>query len=291
MTKAIALLLVAALRAPVWAPAQTPDGGGGPGGPGGQGGPGGPPTVMFRPLLADPQEPRFFATYLWARSPRLGPRLGSVGLGQTIGLVRGRDWQLAIAAGVFSEFNMRSSTTDLLNTDYIVGLPLTYRKGSWATRLRVYHQSSHLGDEYMLHTHAQRVDLTFQAVELLVANEGSRWRVYGGGDYAFAHKPTDLKPGVLHGGLEYRQPRPLLRLGSLTTGRFVAGLDAKSVQDHEWQVGWSLVAGLELGDPQAPAGSSWRWSVLLKAYTGPSPYGEFYRDHVSSAGVGVGFTL
>lgn len=251
----------------------------------------GQPPAVFRPLLADPQEPRFFATYLWSRSPPLGSRLGSVGLGQTIGLVRGRDWQFAIAAGVFSEFNMSSSTTDLLNTDYIVGLPLTYRRGSWATRLRVYHQSSHLGDEYMLHTHAQRIDLTFEAVELLVASEGSRWRVYGGADYAFAHKPTDLKPGVLHGGLEYRQPRPLLRIGSLTAGRLVAGLDAKSVQDREWQIGWSLVAGLELGDPQAAEGSSWRWSVLLKGYTGPTPYGEFYRDHMSSAGVGVGFTL
>src|SRR2546428_11888596 len=49
--------------------------------------------VVFEPLLADPQEPQFFATYLWAHSPRLASRLGSVGFGQTIGLVRGRDWQ------------------------------------------------------------------------------------------------------------------------------------------------------------------------------------------------------
>src|SRR2546426_1530889 len=160
---------------------------------------------VFQPLLADPKEPRFFAGYLWARSPRLASRLGTVGFGQTIGLLRGRDWQLGIAAGVFSEFNLRSSTTDLLNTDYLVGLPLTYRHGSLAARLRVYHQSSHLGDEYMVHAHAQRVDLTFQAVELLVARVTSHGRVYGGGEYVFAHSPADLKPAVLHGGLEYRQ--------------------------------------------------------------------------------------
>ncbi len=246
---------------------------------------------LFRPLLADPKEPRFFAGYLWARSPRLASRLGTVGFGQTIGLLRGRAWQLGIAAGVFSEFNMESSTTDLLNTDYLVGLPLTYRHGSLATRLRLYHQSSHLGDEYMVHTNARRIDLTFQAVELLVASETARWRVYGGGDYAFAHRPTDLKPGVFHGGLEFRQPGSLLRLGRVTAGRLVAGLDVKSMQDRGWQLGWSMVTGLELGDPLADAGSGWRWSVLLKAYTGPAPYGEFYRDHVSSLGVGVGFTL
>src|SRR5882672_7747670 len=102
--------------------------------------------VVFQPLLADPKEPQFFATYLWAQSPRLASRLGSVGFGQTIGLVRGPDWQVAVAAGVFSEFNMGSSTTDLLNTDYIVGIPVTYRHGTLATRLRLFHQSSHLGD-------------------------------------------------------------------------------------------------------------------------------------------------
>ncbi len=250
-----------------------------------------PAAVLFQPLLADPKEPRFFATYLWTRSSRLASRLGSVGLGQTIGLLRGRDWQLGIGAAVFSEFNMQSSTTDLLNTDYLVGLPLTYQHGSLTTRLRLFHQSSHLGDEYMAHTNARRIDLTFQAVELLVARATTRWRLYGGGDYIFAHSPTDLKPGVLHGGLEFRQPASLLRLDRGAAGRFVAGLDVKSIQDRGWQVGWSVVTGLELGDPLADPESGWRWSVLLKAYTGPAPYGEFYRDYVSSLGVGVGFTL
>jgi len=42
---------------------------------------------LFQPLLADPQEPQFFAGYLWARSPRLASRLGTVGFGQTIGVL------------------------------------------------------------------------------------------------------------------------------------------------------------------------------------------------------------
>src|SRR2546426_49381 len=189
----------------------------------------------FQPLLADPKEPQFFATYLWDRSPRLGSRLASVGFGQTISLVRESDWELAIAAGVFSQFNMQSATNDLINTDYLVGLPLTYRHGSWATRFRLYHQSSHLGDEYLLHTNAQRVDLTFEAAELLVSKEIAQWRVYGGGEYLFAHSPADLAPGVLHGGLEYRQPEALVHFGRFATGRLVAGLDARSVQDRQWQ--------------------------------------------------------
>src|SRR6266568_5057775 len=125
---------------------------------------------VFRPLLADPKEPQFFASYLWDHSPRLSSKLATVGVGQTIGLVREPNWELAIAAGVFSQFNMQSATNDLL------------------------------------HTNAQRVDLTFEAAELLVSKEMANWRVYGGGEYLFAHSPADLAPGVLHGGLEYRQP-------------------------------------------------------------------------------------
>jgi len=250
---------------------------------------GAPP--LFPSLLADPKEPEFFATYLWQRSPRLAPKLGSVGFGQTIGILRARDWQLSIAAGVFSQFDLSSSTADLMNTDYLIGLPLAYRRGGTALRLRLYHQSSHLGDEYMIHAHAQRVDLSFEAAELLVARELAAWRVYGGGEYLFTHSPADLKPGVLHAGLEYHQRGSLVRLGRLAAGRLVAALDGRSVQDRGWQIGWSFVTGLELADPLVLPGSGWRWSVQLKGYSGPSPYGEFFRDRVSSLGFGLGLTL
>src|SRR5947199_6893431 len=143
----------------------------------------------FQPLLADPKQPQFFATYLWDRSPRLGSRLASVGFGQTISLVRESDWELAIAAGVFSQFNMQSATNDLINTDYLVGLPLTYRHGSWATRFRLYHQGSHLGAEYLLHTNAKRVDLTSRPGSSLSWKEIAHGGGSAGGGYLLANSP------------------------------------------------------------------------------------------------------
>src|SRR5437588_3976782 len=254
----------------------------------------GPPAasgVVFQPLLADPKEPQFFAAYLSDRSPRLAPRLGSVGFGQTIGVVNGRTWQVAIAAAVFSQFNLARPTADLMNTDYRVGLPVTYRRGGLTTRVQLYHQSSHLGDEYMVHANAQRVDLTFEAAELLLSQQLAAWRLYGGGEYVFTHSPAHLKPAALHGGVEYRQRGVLVRYGRLATGRVVAALDAKSLQDRGWDVGWGGVTGLELGDPRARPEGGWRWSVLVRAYTGPAPYGEFFRDRVASLGVGLGLAL
>src|SRR5438477_10713043 len=92
----------------------------------------GPPATsgaVFQPLLADPKEPQFFAAYLWERSPRLAPRLGSVGFGQTIGGVNGRTWQGGIAAAVFSQFNLPRRTAARMNTDNRFGLPVPSRAG------------------------------------------------------------------------------------------------------------------------------------------------------------------
>src|SRR5256714_11054387 len=100
------------------------------------------PSAVFQPLLADPKEPQFFAAYLWERSPRLAPRLGSVGFGQTIAVANGRTWQVAIAAAVFSQFNLARPTADLMNTEYRVGLPLTYPRAGPPTPMPTYHPTS-----------------------------------------------------------------------------------------------------------------------------------------------------
>lgn len=240
----------------------------------------------FPPLLASPREPAFFAAYVWDRSARLASRLATVGLGQTISLIESGRWEVAVAAGVFSQFNMDSRTNDLINADYLVGLPVVYRRGGFATRFQVYHQSSHLGDEYLLHTGTRRADLTFESAQLLVSHAGAAWRIYGGGEYAFSRSPSDLKPAVLRAGVEYRGAHPVAHVGRLTTGRLVAGIDVAAAQVRAWQPAWSLVSGLELTAP----GSAWHWSLLLKAYTGPTPFGQFYRDRLSSIGGGISFT-
>jgi hypothetical protein len=252
-----------------------------------------PPGDLFRPPVADPKQPHFFASYLWARSSQLQGRVTSVGLGENIGLVRGRGgwWQVSVAAGVFSQFDMKTPSYDLINTDFIVGLPFTWRRGGLSGRARVYHQSSHLGDEYLLRVHPERVNLSFEAAELIVSRDFGLLRAYGGGEYLFRHEPSELKPGVLHGGLEWRPAEPLVQLGRMGFGRFVAALDAKAPQERDWQLGWGARAALEFGPGAVRDAASRRWSIQIHAYQGPTPYGQFYVDNVSSLGVGLHFSL
>jgi len=67
--------------------------------------------------------------------------------------------------------------------------------------------------------------------------------------------------------------------------RLVAALDVAASQARGWLPGWSLVSGVEMTTPQ----SLWHWSLLLRAYSGPTPYGQFYRDALSSIGAGIAF--
>ena len=255
-----------------------------------------PVGYKFTPLIADPKQPQFQASYLWTNSPVLDPGIGAIGLGETFGLVgqAGRrpsdGWQIDLAGAVFSQFEIQRESTDLVNADYVVGLPITYRRGSISGRLMLHHQSSHLGDEYLLRENPQRLNVSFDGLQLLVSRDIVDWRLYAGGDYVFVHAPEPLQDGVFQGGIEYRLHAPLFHAGVRETARLVAAVDLQSWQNVSWQLSWSARAGVELGPPgPAHQGLGRTWSLLLEAFDGPTPFGQFYTEHISYVGIGLHF--
>lgn len=65
---------------------------------------------------------------------------------------------------------MDASSDDLLNSDYLVGFPLSFRFGKFTGRFWFFHQSSHLGDELLLSGNApERINLSIEAVDLELA--------------------------------------------------------------------------------------------------------------------------
>lgn len=240
---------------------------------------------LFLPILADPKQPQFFASFRYYRTPTQSSHVAAVGFGETFGLYRregrlpGDGLQVSVSGALFGQFNLDTPSNDLVNADYTIGLPVTWRRRPWSARLRVYHQSSHLGDEYLLRAHPRRINLSFESLELLGAYRWHGWRAYGGGEYLFHREPADLKPGGLHAGLEYRGQRPLL-----WGGRLVAGLDLKSWQEHNYSVDRSLKVGLEFGATQP---GRRRLRVMAEAYRGYAPHGQFYDDKLRYLGLGV----
>ena len=253
---------------------------------------------VFCPLIADPKGVRSFVSYLRGDADEFATDVGSVGIADVFGLLRfggrrpGNGVQLSLTGGVFAQFDVGSSSYDLINADYVIGVPLTVRVGGSSARLRVYHQSSHLGDEFLLRSeHPERENLSFEALELLLSQDLRALHVYAGGEYYLNRHPGNLPSKLAHGGVELR-PAAALRFGTLGAVRFVAAGDVKAVSenDDDWEVGVSARAGFEIGRAREGGVPSRRWSLLYEFYDGPSPYGQFFNRNVRLMGVGMHFT-
>jgi hypothetical protein len=258
-----------------------------------------PRGEVFCPLIADPKSFHSFASLLRHESdgdPTLD--IASVGIGDSFGLGRwnggtpGDGLQFGLSAGVFAQFDLGTESYDLLNADYVVGLPVSYRRGWFSTRVRFYHQSSHLGDEYLLREPADRQNrenLSFEALDWLLSADIGWLRLYGGGDRLFNRSPEDLGGYTAHGGLELRPSPRIIPLGSLGGFRFVAAGDVKSSEEQDWDPAISTRAGLEYDRAGGGDATARRWGIFFEFYTGPSPYGQFFREKVQLVGFGIHF--
>ena len=244
-----------------------------------------PTGDLFRPLLADPKQPRFFVSLRKYNFKADNINGAAVGYGENFGIYKhqGKEnessYQLNIVGGLFAQFNLDAPSRDLLNADYTIGFPLTYRNGPVSARLNVYHQSSHLGDEYLLQAKPERINLSYESIDLLGSYEWEKWRSYIGGEYLFRKEPGDLEPAGVHGGIEYYGTKHVLKIG-----RLVGGLDLKSYEEHRWSLDAALNIGFEFGQPNP---GQRRLRIMLEGYKGYSPHGQFYNDRISYYGVGL----
>jgi hypothetical protein len=251
---------------------------------------------VFCPLIADPKGDGSFASVLrGTSSSAFGTDIGSVGIGDRFALFRwngrnpGEGVQLGLSGNVYAQFDLNTKSFDLINADYVVGLPVTLRWSRFSARLRLYHQSSHLGDEFVLRPGVERTNFAFESFEPILSVDVGPLRTYAGGEYVFDRRPERVDSRVAHGGVELRQGSGLLGAGRLAGLRLIAGLDVKSVEALEWSVAWSAQAGLEAARPRESERPSRRLSLVGEYYYGPSPYGQFFRSKVSYYGVGLRF--
>jgi hypothetical protein len=257
-----------------------------------------PSGDVFCPLIADPKGVRSFISYLRSNGDDDSlSSIGSVGIADQFGIARwggsdlGNGVQLSLAGAIFAQFDLATTSYDLLNADYVVGLPLTIRHDAFSMRLRFYHQSSHVGDEFLLRGQdSGRVNLSFESAEAILSVDARALRLYGGGEYLFRRTPDDLEKYVAHGGAELRGS-PMINLGRAGGVRPVAAVDLKAAQEWDWKPSVSVRAGLEFERTRGADPPSRRWSLLFESYSGPSPYGQFFRERIRYMGVGAHFQL
>src|SRR5260370_7923837 len=94
---------------------------------------------------------------------------------------------------------MGQPSKGLVSAAYVAALYGAWRSGPVSTLGRVFHQSSHLGDEFLLRTRTERVNLTYESVDLKLSYD-LPWgfRAYGGGGYLFDPGPPPPPPCSAH---------------------------------------------------------------------------------------------
>jgi len=245
-----------------------------------------PGGTLFKPLLADPRWPHFAAAYhRYVRDPQLRD-IGTVSFGETFSLYRDRVgggwWEVGVQAGVFAFFDLASDSADLVNADYLVGVPLSLRHDDFSLMFRLFHQSSHLGDEFLLRTRPNRINLSYEAVDLKASYDF--WdvaRLYGGAGYLFHREPSNLDPWSIQYGLELTSPWP----DRGQRWRPIAGIDVQHREENDWSSDVSVRAGVQIDGVLATRSMQ----LLLEWFRGRSPNGQFYKEKIEYFGLGAHF--
>jgi Protein of unknown function (DUF1207) len=149
---------------------------------------------------------------------------------------------------------------------------------------RLFHQSSHLGDELLLEaTRLQRVNLSFEGADILGSYEFPfGLRLYEGGRGLFRREPSQLDPWSIQYGIEFRSPWRF----KLAAMRPIAAADLKYFEENDWSTDISVRAGVQFESVQALGRNL---QLLFEYFDGHSPIGQFYRREIEYIGLGAHF--
>ena len=247
-----------------------------------------PAGHLFKPLLADPRWAHFSAAYRNYVGDNIdGNNNGAVSFGETIPFYRANlgqstiQWETGLQAGVFSDFNLDARSSDLINTDFVASAYSSMRKGQFSAFARIYHQSSHLGDEFLLRTRLERINLSYEGADLRFSQELPYGvRIYGGGGGIFHKNPSTIEPWSVQYGIEFRSPWRI----KFAAMRPLLAVDFKNYEQNNWRLDVSARAGVQFDNVGA---FNRRLQFLIEYFNGNSPTGQFYKDAVQYLGIGA----
>ncbi|MFT7669227.1 MAG: hypothetical protein ACI8X5_001927 [Planctomycetota bacterium] len=255
----------------------------------------GPESFLSPLYLADPRRPTFGFSALetsdseimGAGESRYGVRIGqrfSIARFYTAGDCEG-GFQLDGELGFNGQFDADNSS-DNIGWDGLYGLELSWsRRKDLTLHLGFFHDSSHLGDEFIEDTGRIRIDYTreeyFAGASWAFA-EG--WLTYGEYGHAFSLSNQELmEPGRLQVGLQHKHAP---NMWSSRIGWYVA-TDFSFYEEDSWSRNLTAQAGLTFGD--GLPGSLLRFG--LEYYDGRSQIGEFFQSQESHLALGFWLDL
>ena len=255
-------------------------------------------TVLFPPLIANPREPMYYVAYRWGDKV-VGRKAIAVALGDEFPIFRWRDvfrWhgdlQSGISAGIWALFNFqhidhsRGDACELFNTDYMLGIPLSYAVDRWSFRLMPYHISSHLGDEFLCNRKiTSRCNPSFEALEFVTQYQVNRQvRLYAGPGIVFHSDDSfKIKPFYVLYGTEIRAGGTKLSYHRLYGTPFLA-IFINNWQQRHWGFDMTVKAGYEFSKLQ---GIGRKMRLFASYHNGYSWEGQFFNKHTQYGEFGL----
>ena len=116
--------------------------------------PEGPP--LFRPFVADPREVSYSVGWRFD-DQALEKNVIDVSFGDSLPIYQwwnvwpwGGQMRVELEGSLWAVFSPCQDSSPLVNADYYCAIPITYLCDLWSFRLRIYHISSHMGDEFLI---------------------------------------------------------------------------------------------------------------------------------------------
>ena len=214
-------------------------------------------------------------------------REAEVVLGENVPLIAikggARPIVLGFGSQVYGRFSLNDSKTALISVDWVAALNTTAFLGPVALTMQVYHESSHLGDEYGDRFQTQRLDWSREVIAGWATYGVGKWRVTAGASY------------VLYDGLSLPKSGAALGL-DLGAGRHrilhrpvepVFGVYTEGTAATRWRLSTSAKLGLAF---RGKTGTR-RVGLALIAHDGLSTQRQFFRQESRYLGLEVRFDL
>lgn len=243
-------------------------------------------TVLFQPLIADPRQVMNAASLRFNDSV-IGKHVGAVSFGDDFIFLRLKDvlWlhgdmDLGIEAGIFSVFDLDHPEACLVNTDFFVAALVTYAIDRWSCRFRLWHLSSHLGDEFLLSNPGfDRRNLSDEGVDFFVSYQlGQAIRVYAGiGDIFDRDKEFPEHPLYAEWGAEIRAFGGRDSFNRLYVQPFLA-MHFRAWQEHDFDLDQNYAFGVEWSKIQ---GVGRKFRIFFEYHNGFCKEGQFVRERCS----------
>lgn len=251
-----------------------------------------PKGHLFEPIVLDPLEARTSASLL--RRTEEGVSKDGLFAPFSIGFQKGffrwsrderRASELALDVVANTQFEMFHDSQEdkfrryLFNVDFRVGLLYNLKRGNASWRFRVYHLSSHLGDDYLVRNQINYFlpnAVNYEQVDALYAYQWRSVRLYGG-------LGVGLRPASERKRL-YTQIGTVWKQPNREKLRWWAGVDVRMIEQTNFHPGVTAAVGIEVGAIERNP-----LSLAVQAFHGPLPYSTFEQN--INNWVGVGFFL